>query len=35
MGTVVEVGRPSSSSSPDKTVVVQWDMGNLLYIFII
>ncbi len=28
VGTVVEVGRPGSSSSPDKTVVVQWDMGS-------
>ncbi|CAL8095409.1 unnamed protein product [Orchesella dallaii] len=28
VGTVVEVGRPGSTSSPDKTVVVQWDMGS-------
>ena len=28
LGTVVEVGRPGSTSSPDKTVVVQWDMGS-------
>jgi len=27
LGTVVEIGRPGSASSPDKTVVVQWDMG--------
>ncbi|CAG0880694.1 unnamed protein product [Cyprideis torosa] len=27
-GTVVEVGRHGSQSSPDKTVVVQWDAGN-------
>ncbi|KAF2368488.1 Ankyrin repeat-containing domain [Trinorchestia longiramus] len=26
-GTVVEVGRPGSSSTPDRTVVVHWDMG--------
>jgi len=28
VGTVVEIGRSGSSSSPDKTVVVQWDMGS-------
>ena len=27
-GTVVEIGKPSSSTSPDKTVVVQWDSGS-------
>ncbi|XP_021361019.1 E3 ubiquitin-protein ligase MIB2-like isoform X2 [Mizuhopecten yessoensis] len=27
VGTVVEIGKPSSSTSPDKTVVVQWDSG--------
>ncbi|KAG0711656.1 E3 ubiquitin-protein ligase MIB2 [Chionoecetes opilio] len=26
-GTVVEVGRPGSSTTPDRTVVVQWDAG--------
>lgn len=26
-GTVVEVGRPGSSSTPDRTVVVHWDTG--------
>ena len=26
-GTVVELGQPGSSTSPDKTVVVQWDSG--------
>ena len=28
MGTVVEIGKPGSSTSPDKTVVVQWDSGT-------
>ncbi|XP_076044605.1 E3 ubiquitin-protein ligase mind bomb 2 isoform X4 [Oratosquilla oratoria] len=27
-GTVVEVGKPGSSTTPDKTVVVQWDSGS-------
>ncbi|GFS03402.1 E3 ubiquitin-protein ligase MIB2 [Elysia marginata] len=27
VGTVVEIGRPGSQTSPDKTVVVQWDSG--------
>ncbi|KAL7645433.1 UNVERIFIED_CONTAM: hypothetical protein RMT77_003819 [Armadillidium vulgare] len=27
-GTVVEVGRPGSSTTPDRTVVVQWDAGS-------
>lgn len=27
VGTVVEVGRPGSRSSPDKTVVIHWDNG--------
>lgn len=26
-GTVCEIGKTGSSSSPDKTVVVQWDSG--------
>jgi hypothetical protein len=25
---VVEIGKPGSSTSPDKTVVVQWDSGS-------
>ncbi|XP_062855241.1 E3 ubiquitin-protein ligase MIB2 isoform X2 [Trichomycterus rosablanca] len=28
VGTVVEVGRQGSTSTPDKTVVVQWDSGT-------
>ena len=28
VGTVVEVGKESSTSTPEKTVVVQWDGGN-------
>ncbi|XP_013397887.1 E3 ubiquitin-protein ligase MIB2 isoform X2 [Lingula anatina] len=28
VGTVVEIGRPGSQTSPDKTVVVQWDSGS-------
>ncbi|GAB6018437.1 hypothetical protein CHUAL_000145 [Chamberlinius hualienensis] len=28
VGTVVEVGKAGSSTSPDKTVVVQWDSGS-------
>ena len=28
VGTVIEIGRPGSKTSPDKTVVVQWDSGN-------
>lgn len=28
LGTVVEVGRQGSTSTPDKTVVVQWDSGT-------
>ncbi|KAK7791090.1 hypothetical protein R5R35_000511 [Gryllus longicercus] len=28
VGTVVEIGKFGSSSSPDKTVVVQWDSGS-------
>lgn len=28
VGTVVEIGKPGSSTSPDKTVVVQWDSGS-------
>ena len=28
VGTVVEIGKPGSPTSPDKTVVVQWDGGN-------
>lgn len=27
VGTVVEIGKPGSSTSPDKSVVVQWDSG--------
>ncbi|XP_070207241.1 E3 ubiquitin-protein ligase MIB2-like isoform X2 [Littorina saxatilis] len=27
VGTVVEVGKPGSTTSPDKTVVVHWDSG--------
>jgi E3 ubiquitin-protein ligase mind-bomb len=27
-GTVVEIGKPGSKTSPDKTVVVQWDSGS-------
>ncbi|XP_035697228.1 E3 ubiquitin-protein ligase MIB2-like isoform X1 [Branchiostoma floridae] len=27
IGTVVEIGRPGSTASPDKTAVVQWDSG--------
>ena len=27
VGTVVEIGKPLSQTSPDKTVVVQWDSG--------
>uniref|UniRef100_A0A8C5AR01 RING-type E3 ubiquitin transferase n=1 Tax=Gadus morhua TaxID=8049 RepID=A0A8C5AR01_GADMO len=28
MGTVVEIGRQGSTTTPDKTVVVQWDSGT-------
>ena len=28
VGTLVEIGKPGSGTSPDKTVVVQWDSGN-------
>lgn len=28
MGTVVEIGKAGSSTSPDKTVVIQWDSGS-------
>ena len=28
VGTVVEIGRSGSTTSPDKTVVVQWDSGT-------
>jgi hypothetical protein len=28
VGTVVELGKPGSNTSPDKTVVVQWDSGS-------
>uniref|UniRef100_A0A2R5LAE8 RING-type E3 ubiquitin transferase n=1 Tax=Ornithodoros turicata TaxID=34597 RepID=A0A2R5LAE8_9ACAR len=28
VGTVVEIGKPGSSTSPDRTVVVQWDSGS-------
>ena len=28
LGTVVEIGRSGSSTSPFKTVVVQWDSGS-------
>ncbi|XP_059808391.1 E3 ubiquitin-protein ligase MIB2 isoform X2 [Hypanus sabinus] len=28
VGTVVEIGRPGSTITPDKTVVVQWDCGT-------
>uniref|UniRef100_A0A8B9PEN2 E3 ubiquitin-protein ligase MIB2 n=1 Tax=Apteryx owenii TaxID=8824 RepID=A0A8B9PEN2_APTOW len=28
IGTVVEIGRTGSPTTPDKTVVVQWDQGN-------
>lgn len=28
VGTVVEIGRTGSPTTPDKTVVVQWDQGN-------
>ncbi|KAL5015310.1 hypothetical protein ScPMuIL_009580 [Solemya velum] len=28
VGTVVEIGRQGSDTSPDKTVVVQWDSGS-------
>lgn len=27
VGTVCEIGKTGSNSSPDKTVVVQWDSG--------
>lgn len=27
VGTVVEIGKPGSKNTPDKTVVVQWDSG--------
>ena len=27
-GTIVEVGKPGSSKTPDRTVVVQWDAGS-------
>lgn len=28
VGTVIEIGKPGSTTSPDKTVVVQWDHGS-------
>lgn len=28
VGTVCEIGKPGSVSSPDKTVVVHWDNGT-------
>ena len=28
VGTVVEIGKHGSPTSPDKTVVVQWDSGT-------
>lgn len=28
VGTVVEIGKPGSLCTPDKTVVVQWDSGS-------
>lgn len=28
LGTVVEIGRQGSPTTPDKTVVVQWDHGT-------
>lgn len=28
VGTVVEIGRQGSTTTPDKTVVVQWDCGT-------
>ena len=28
VGTVVEIGKAGSTTSPDKTVVVQWDSGT-------
>ncbi|KAI1301242.1 E3 ubiquitin-protein ligase MIB2 [Halotydeus destructor] len=28
LGTIVEIGSPESDSTPDKTVVVQWDSGS-------
>lgn len=28
VGTVVEIGKAGSTTSPDKTVVVQWDSGS-------
>lgn len=28
VGTVVEIGKPGSTTSPDKTVVIQWDSGS-------
>lgn len=28
VGTVVEIGKAGSATSPDKTVVVQWDSGS-------
>lgn len=28
MGTVVEIGKSGSHTTPDKTVVVQWDVGS-------
>lgn len=28
VGTLVEIGEPGSTSSPDRTVVVQWDSGS-------
>ncbi|XP_029651673.1 E3 ubiquitin-protein ligase MIB2-like isoform X2 [Octopus sinensis] len=28
IGTVIEIGKPGSATSPDKTVVVQWDHGS-------
>ena len=27
LGTVVEIGKPGNSNTPDMTVVVQWDSG--------
>jgi len=28
VGTIVVVGQPGSQSSPDKTAIVQWDLGG-------
>ena len=28
VGTIVEIGKPENSNTPEKTAVVQWDSGN-------